>query len=223
MTKRRLAWIALAVVAALVVAGIVWSAFGPTTIVLTAPQLQERVNRALPREFKGVTVERATVTIAERRIALRVEARASALGHSLSTVVSARGVPRYEPAEGEIFFDPEDRGYRARRRRLGGAVEHAARRAPAKHPQRGRDRDDRLSRRAPDLPLQGRSQGDRCQSRARRHRHAAGCHRGHVIGGEIERDDRHRSRGAPRDRVSCGPARASSALGGGRQERSEER
>src|ERR1043166_248921 len=108
MTKRRLAWIALAVVAALLVAGLAWSAFGPTTIVLTAPQLQERVNRALPREFKGVTVERATVTVAESRIALRVEARASALGRSLSTVVSARGVPRYEPAQGEIFFDPED-------------------------------------------------------------------------------------------------------------------
>jgi uncharacterized protein DUF1439 len=108
MTKRRIAWIALATVGALIVAGLVWSAFGPTTIVLTAPQLQERVNRALPREFKGVTVERATVTIADSKVALRVEARASALGRTLSTAVSARGVPRYEPAQGEIFFDPED-------------------------------------------------------------------------------------------------------------------
>jgi hypothetical protein len=108
MTKRRLAWIALATVGALIVAGLVWGAFGPTTIVLTAPQLQERVNRALPREFKGVTVERATVTIADGKVALRVEACASALGRTLSTAVSARGVPRYEPAQGEIFFDPED-------------------------------------------------------------------------------------------------------------------
>jgi Protein of unknown function (DUF1439) len=106
MTKRRLAWIALAVVAALVVVGLVWSAFGATTIVLTAPQLQERVNRALPRDFKGVTVERATVTIAESRIALRVEVRA--LGGTLRTAVSARGVPRYDAAEGAIFFEPED-------------------------------------------------------------------------------------------------------------------
>jgi hypothetical protein len=108
MTKRLLAWIALAVVAALVVAGLAWAALGPTTIVLTAPQIQERINRALPREFKGVTIERATVTIVESRIALRVEVRASALGRALTAAVSARGVPRYEPAEGEIFFDPED-------------------------------------------------------------------------------------------------------------------
>jgi len=106
MTKRRLAWIALAVVAVLVVAGLVWSAYGPTTIVLTAPQLQERINRALPREFTGATVERATVTIADGKVALRVEARA--LGRTLRTAVSARGVPRYDPAQGEIFFDAED-------------------------------------------------------------------------------------------------------------------
>jgi uncharacterized protein DUF1439 len=108
MTKRRVVWIGLATLAFLVVGGLAWAAFGPTTIVLTAPQLQERINRALPREFKGVTVERATVTIADEKVALRVEVRASALGQTLSTAVSARGVPRYAPAQGEIFFDAED-------------------------------------------------------------------------------------------------------------------
>jgi uncharacterized protein DUF1439 len=108
MTRRRFAWIALAALGALVIAGLAWGAFGPTTIVLTAPQIQQRINRALPREFKGVTVERATVAIADQKVALRVEARASALGQTLSTAVSARGVPRYDPAQGEIFFDPED-------------------------------------------------------------------------------------------------------------------
>jgi hypothetical protein len=108
MTKRRVVWIGLAALGALVVAGLAWSAFGPTTIVLTAPQLQERINRALPREFKGVTVERASVTIADEKVALRVEARARALGQMLSTAVSARGVPRYEPAQGAIFFDADD-------------------------------------------------------------------------------------------------------------------
>jgi Protein of unknown function (DUF1439) len=108
MTKRRLAWIALGALGFLVVGGLAWAAFGPTTIVLTAPQIQERVNRALPREFKGVTVERATVTIADGKIALRIEAQAKALGQTLSTAVSARGIPRYEPEQGEIFFDAED-------------------------------------------------------------------------------------------------------------------
>lgn len=108
MTKRRAVWIGLAALAASVVAGLAWSVFGPTTVVLTAPQLQERINRALPREFKGVTVERATVTIADEKVALRVEAHARALGQSLGTAVSARGVPRYDPAQGAIFFDAED-------------------------------------------------------------------------------------------------------------------
>ena len=108
MTKRRLAWIALGAIGVLIVAGLAWAAFGPTTIVLTAPQIQERINRALPREFKGVTVERASVTIADSKIALRVEAQAKALGQTLGTTVSARGIPRYEPEQGEIFFDAED-------------------------------------------------------------------------------------------------------------------
>ena len=108
MTKRRLAWIAVGAFGVLVVAGLAWEAFGPTTIVLTTPQIQERINRALPREFKGVTVERATVTIVGGKIALRVEAHASALGQTVGTTVSARGIPRYEPAQGEIFFDAED-------------------------------------------------------------------------------------------------------------------
>ena len=108
MTKRRLAWIVLGGVGVLVVAGLAWETFGPTTIVLTAPQIQERINRALPREFKRVTIERATVTIVDGKVALRVEARASALGQRLGTTVSARGIPRYKPEEGEIFFDAED-------------------------------------------------------------------------------------------------------------------
>jgi hypothetical protein len=108
VTKRRLAWIALGALGVLVVAGVAWDAFGPTAIVLTAPQIQERINRALPREFKDVTVKRAAVTIADGKIALQVEAQASALGQTLGTAVSARGIPRYQPEQGEIFFDAED-------------------------------------------------------------------------------------------------------------------
>ena len=108
MTRRQLAWIALAVLTALAMIGALWSAFGPDRIVLTTAQLQERVNRALPREFKGVTVERATVTVADRRLALRIEARAAALGLTLRAIVSARGVPLYDSERGEIFFDAED-------------------------------------------------------------------------------------------------------------------
>jgi hypothetical protein len=108
MTKRRISWIALAVLGVLAALGALWSALGPDKIVLTTAQLQERVNRALPREFRGVTVEQATVTVADGRVGLRVEVRVAALGHALRGVVSARGVPRYDSERGEIFFDAED-------------------------------------------------------------------------------------------------------------------
>jgi hypothetical protein len=108
MTARSLAWIALAVLGLLAIAGALWSAFGTSRIVLTDAQLQERINRQLPHEVKGVTIERATVTIAENRIALRVEARASALGRTLTGAASARGIPRYDAERGELFFDADD-------------------------------------------------------------------------------------------------------------------
>ncbi len=85
MTKRQRSWVGLAVLGAFALLGMLWSAFGPDKIVLTTAQLQERVNRALPREFKGVT-----------------------LSHALRAVVSARGAPRYDSESGEIFFDAED-------------------------------------------------------------------------------------------------------------------
>jgi len=108
MSKRHLAWIALLLLGAVAAAGAAWSASGPGKIALTAPLVQERINRALPRDFKGVTVEQATVTIAEDRVALRVQAHAAALGQTAGATVSARGVPRYDAARGEIFFDAED-------------------------------------------------------------------------------------------------------------------
>ena len=108
MSNRRFAWIALAILGAIAAFGTVWDSPGPDTIMLNAAQLQERINRALPRQFKGVTVERATVALAQGRVALTVEARAAALGQSVAASVSARGVPRYDPERGEIFFDADD-------------------------------------------------------------------------------------------------------------------
>jgi hypothetical protein len=108
MTRRRLAWIVLSSLGVLAAVGALWSMFGPDRITLTAPQIQERVNRSLPREFKGVTVEQATVTVADGRVALRVEARAAAVGQSARATVSARGVPRLAAERGEIFFDADE-------------------------------------------------------------------------------------------------------------------
>jgi hypothetical protein len=108
MSKRRLAWITLVVIGAITGCGALWSALGPDKIVLTTAQLQERINKALRREFKGISIQQATVTVAESRVALRVEVSATALGQAFRAVVTARGVPRYDSEHGEIFFDAED-------------------------------------------------------------------------------------------------------------------
>jgi len=108
VSRRRLAWIACGLLVLFAVAGGLWSAFGTNRIVLTQAQIQERVNRQLPRDVKGVTVERITVTVADDRIGLRVEVRATALDRSVAAVASARGTPRYDADEGEVFFDADD-------------------------------------------------------------------------------------------------------------------
>jgi hypothetical protein len=108
MTKRRLTQIAALALGALAIAGAAVSAFGPQRVVLSEEQLQERINRELPRQFRGATVERATVGLADGRISLRVEARAAALGKTLMATAFARGVPRYDAKHGEVFFDAED-------------------------------------------------------------------------------------------------------------------
>jgi hypothetical protein len=107
MTTSRLLWIALPL-AAVTVAGAALSAFGPERIALTEGDLQERVNRALPRQFHNVTVERGTVGVADGRITVRVETRASALGKTVATAAVARGVPQYNAERGEVFFDADD-------------------------------------------------------------------------------------------------------------------
>jgi hypothetical protein len=108
MTKRRVAWIAAAILGVVGIAGVLWSTITGGRIVLTAAQLQERVNRALPRDFKGVTVDGATVAIADGRIELRVEAHATAVGQSFAATASAHGMPVYAAERGELFFDADN-------------------------------------------------------------------------------------------------------------------
>jgi hypothetical protein len=108
MTNPRLFWTAAFVLAAIALAGAGLSAFGPERIALTGADLQERVNRALPRQFRNVTVDRATVTLADGRIAVRAETRVAALGKTIAAAITARGVPQYNAERGEVLFDADE-------------------------------------------------------------------------------------------------------------------
>src|SRR5215471_4160414 len=105
MTRSRLMWIIAFTLGAITIAGAGLSAFGPQRIALNEAELQERINRALPRQFHGVTVERATVGLADSRISVRIETRTTVLGRALTAAAVARGVPLYNAERGEVFFD----------------------------------------------------------------------------------------------------------------------
>jgi hypothetical protein len=108
MNRRRLTWIALTALGVLAVSATLWSVFGPDQIVLSATQLQARINMALPREFRGVTVEQAVIAVADGQVALRVETRAAVFGRAFRAVVLARGVPRFAAEYSALFFDATD-------------------------------------------------------------------------------------------------------------------
>lgn len=97
-----------AVLAGATLAGALVSAFAPDRVALTGADLEARLNRTLPRQFHSVTVDRATVGVAEGRITLRVAIRAAVVGRSVATAVAARGVPRWDGDRGAVFFDADD-------------------------------------------------------------------------------------------------------------------
>lgn len=97
-----------ALLAALAITGAALSAVGPERVTLTGADLEERVNRALPRQFHNVTVDHASVSVEDGRITVRPEVRVTSLGRTIATAVVARGVPQYSAERGEVFFDADD-------------------------------------------------------------------------------------------------------------------
>src|SRR4051794_34969656 len=96
MSKRKFAWIVVAVVGVLSIAGLLWSMFGTSKLVFAESDIQTRLNQQLPRTIREVTIERVTVRLSENRLALRVEIQGAVARQPVSAAVSARGVPRYE-------------------------------------------------------------------------------------------------------------------------------
>jgi len=108
MSKRRIAWIAVALVGLLSAAGLVWSMFGSDRLTFTAAELQSRLNQQLPRTVRDVTIERVNVALADNRLALRIALQARVLQQPVSATVSARGVPRYAADQAAMYFDADD-------------------------------------------------------------------------------------------------------------------
>jgi hypothetical protein len=108
MSRRKIAWIVIALVGLLSAAGLVWSMFGSDRLTFTAAELQSRLNQQLPRTARDVTIERVDVALADNRLALRIATQARVLQQPVSATVSARGVPRYEAHEAAMYFDADE-------------------------------------------------------------------------------------------------------------------
>src|SRR5215510_6713005 len=108
MSKRRIAWIVVALVGLLSAVGLLWSMFGSDRLTFTAAELQSRLNQQLPRTVRDVTIERVDVALADDRLALRIAMQARVLQQPVSASVSARGVPRYAAGEAAMYFDADE-------------------------------------------------------------------------------------------------------------------
>jgi hypothetical protein len=107
VTKRTLAWTILTVLGLAGILAALWSAFGTSRVALGQADLQARINEVLPKTAKDVTVERATIVLAEGKMMLKFEAEGRKLGQPFSVVASARGRPRYDSDRGVLFFEPD--------------------------------------------------------------------------------------------------------------------
>lgn len=108
MSRRKLAWIVVALVGVIAAGGLFLSVFRTSKLVFTEAQIQARLNQQLPKTVRGVTVERVAAHLADDRLALRIEIEGAVLRQPISAVVSGRGVPRYEARGAELFFDADD-------------------------------------------------------------------------------------------------------------------
>jgi Protein of unknown function (DUF1439) len=108
MSKRTLAWIVVALAGLLSAAGLLFFTFGTSRLTFTEAEIQARLNDRLPRTVRDVTIERVAARLGDNQMSLRVEISGMALRQPISAVVSARGVPRYEPQKGEMFFDADE-------------------------------------------------------------------------------------------------------------------
>src|SRR3984957_21079650 len=109
MSRGKLAWIVVALAGVLAAGGLFFSAFRTSKLAFTEPEIQERLNRQLPKTVRGVTVERVAAHLEENRLALRIEVQGAVVRQPVSAVVSARGVPRYDGHSAEIYFDTAGR------------------------------------------------------------------------------------------------------------------
>lgn len=108
MTKRSLAWSAIALLALAALAIGVFGLTGTRTVRLPEAMIQQRIDAQLPREHKGVRLTKATLNILEHDIVIALSVEGSVFGQQFSLEAQGAGIPQYRPADQAFYFLPSE-------------------------------------------------------------------------------------------------------------------
>jgi hypothetical protein len=115
MTLRKLIWIVVGVLLLLTIGGL-WDAYGTSSITLTEPQVQARIDQQLDKDFavrgvaqllvKSVRIRAATIHLQDGQVTALIDATGMLRADKSFTLTAyAVGVPTYR--SGEFFFTPD--------------------------------------------------------------------------------------------------------------------
>lgn len=108
MNRKNKIRVNLGVLVVVLVSLIGWGAFGIHTVHKDSAYLQALVDKILPKDIKGVTVEKATILLADNKALVTVEVKGRKLGRNFQLIAEGVGVPDYKQSTGgTVFLRPE--------------------------------------------------------------------------------------------------------------------
>ncbi len=107
MVRRKLFWTCSVVVGIVAAVGLLFALFAEHRVSITASEIQSRIDAALPKTVKGVTVTEVKVALGDKALAIRAVVHGEHLGQSYDLTAKFVGNPRYKPQEGAFYFRPE--------------------------------------------------------------------------------------------------------------------
>ncbi|MCB1540795.1 MAG: DUF1439 domain-containing protein [Rhodoblastus sp.] len=111
MSRRHIALAVLIFVSLISLAGMAWSAVGASQLTFRQAEIQDRLNRQLPRVVKGVTIDKVDVAFGDNRLSLQASLQGQVLRQPIAARISALGAPRYNAERHEIYFDADKIGF----------------------------------------------------------------------------------------------------------------
>jgi hypothetical protein len=106
MTKRNIAWIALAVLTIISAAGIIFGPQSVRDVMVTQVEIQEVVNDTLPLGKNNFTITSMGVRFTDGELILTPKAEGRKFGQDFAVSATAKGVPRYDMQKGSFYFSP---------------------------------------------------------------------------------------------------------------------